>query len=218
MNNNLSISRINRVAVYEKLQDLAEKYLTSFSESYINMFANEAKHIADNTLDDFIHALEKMYISDSLRGIKDDDILMAFTDAQTGYRRQMQKWTKANPIEVKKQTISIDNIPDDIPLLEREAFKRSMSALGIGTLVVVGLRFLTGTNWIWLAELATLAASGKAYASGKEIDDMKKKQMQENWIKVRKQKITGSIRHDLDAWFDAAEKENTRILESFNIG
>ena len=217
MEYNINIGKINRIAVYDKLQDLSEKYLTGLQEAYINMFANEAKRIADNALDDFIHVQEKIYTSDSLRGIKDSAKLLAFTDAQTGYRRQMQEWVRSNPIEVTKQTVSIDNMPKDIPLIEQEAFKRSMTTLGIGTLVVVGLRFVTGTNWIWLAELAAFAASGKAYVSGKDIDDRKRKQLQEKWIRSRKQSVIGSIKHDLDSWFDSAEKENSCILKSFNI-
>ena len=83
-----------------------------------------------------------------------------------------------------------------------------MTTLGIGTLVVVGLRFVTGTNWIWLAELAAFAASGKAYVSGKEIDDRKRKQSQEKWIRSRKQSVIGSIKHELDSWFDNKKYES----------
>ena len=213
----LNLGKIDRIAVYDKLQDLSEMYLTGIQEAYINMFANEAKRIADNTLDDFIHVQEQVYTSDSLRGIKDNTTLLAFTDVQTGYRRQMQNWVKNNPIEVTKQTVSIDNMPEDIPLVERDAFRRSMSTLGIGTLVVVGLRIITGTNWIWLVELAIFAASRKAYVSGKAVDEKKRKQLQEKWLKSRQQSVIGSIKHDLDSWFDSAEKENIRILKSFNI-
>lgn len=217
MEHNTNIDKINRIAVYDKLQNLSEKYLTGLQEAYLNIFANEAKRIADNTLDDFIHVQENIYTSDILRGIKDNARLLAFTDVQTGYRRQMQKWVKSNPIEVTKQTISIDNMPGNIPLVNQEAFKRSMTTLGIGTLGVVGLRFVTGTKWTWLAELAAFAASGKAYVSGKEIDDRKRKQLQEKWVRSRKLSIISSIKHDLDSWFDLAEKENRRILKSFNI-
>lgn len=214
---NFSSEKINRILVFDKLQNLSEQYLTELQEAYIAMFAEEAKHLADITLDDFIHLQEQIYTSDSLRGIQDEEMLLAFTDLQTGYRRQMQNWVKKNPIEVKKQTISIDDLPEDIPMVERESFKRSMSTLGIGTLVVVGLRIMTGTKWIWLAELATIAASGKAYASGKVVDDERKKQQRENWVQSGKRSVVGSIKHDLDLWFDAAEKESVRILLSFNI-
>jgi hypothetical protein len=181
------------------------------------MFAKEAKRIADNTMDDFIHTHEQIFISDPLRRIKEDAVLMAFTDAQTGYRRQMNEWIKANPIKIKKQTISADNMPDDIPLIERESFKRTMSTLGVGTIVVIGLHIVTGAKWIWLAELATFAASGKAYFSGKKIDEIKRAEMQQKWVESCKKQIVISIKRDLGIWFDNAEKENTRILESFNI-
>lgn len=217
MKNYLNIGKIDREKVFNELQDLAEKYLTRFQEAYINMFANEAKRIADNALDDFIFSQEEFYTSDTVRRIKDDALLLDFTDVQTGYRRQMQKWIQSNPIEVEIQTISMDDIPNDIPFMEREAIKRTMATFGIGTLVVSGLRFITGTNWIWLAELVTLVASGKSYLSGKELDDQKRKQMQETWFESDKLRIIGDIRHNLELWFDSAEKENARILRTFNL-
>ena len=217
MKNNLNMGKINRIAVYDQMQDLSEKYLTNFQETYINIFANEVKRIADNALDDFIHMQEDLYTADTLRGIKDKTALLAFTDIKTGYRRQMQEWVKNNPIEVEKQTVSIDDMPNNIPFLKQEAFKRSMTTFGIGTLVVVGLRFVTGTKWVWLGELATIAASSKAYVSGKKIDDSKQKQIQEQWNKSRRQSIIGGFKQNLDVWFDSAEKENNRILKSFNI-
>lgn len=217
MEYNSNMGKINRAAVYDKLQDLAEKYLTGFQEAYLNMFVSEAKRLADNALDDFIHAQEMVYTSDPLCGIKDRAKLLAFTDAQAGYRRQMQEWIKDNPIEVAKQTVSSDDLPEDIPLGEREAFKHSMSTFGLGTLAVAGLRIATGLKWIWIAEIGTFAASSKAYKSGKEVDDRKRKQFQETWVKSERQNVIASIKHDLNSWFDSAEKESNRILISFNV-
>ena len=217
MGNDIHIGKINRVAVFDELQNLSEQYLTEVHEEYIDMFVNEAKRIADNALDDFIFSQEEVYTADSLRRIKDQTVLMAFTDVQTGYRSQMRRWVESNPIEVKKQTISMDYMPEDIPMPEREAFKRAMIAFGIGTLVVIGLRIIIGSKWIWLAELATLAVSGTMYFSGKGKDDPNCKSAQEVWMKSQKLRIISNIKQDLDAWFDVAEQENDRILKTFNI-
>jgi len=142
---------------------------------------------------------------------------LQFTDVQDGYRRQMQNWVENHPIEVNKQTISIDDLPEDIPLLERESFKRSMSALGIGTVVVVGLRFLTGTKWIYLGELAVMALSRQQYQVGKEIDVNRQKQMQKDWFDAKKRGVINQIKQELDVWLDAAEEENNRVLKTFNL-
>jgi len=213
----VNIGKIDRTDIYDKLNKLSDSYLTDISEANISLFANESKKMLDNVFDDFIAAQEQLYTGDSISAISDKKAKLQFTDVQDGYRRQMQNWVENHPIEVNKQTISIDDLPEDIPLLERESFKRSMSALGIGTVVVVGLRFLTGTKWIYLGELAVMALSRQQYQVGKEIDVNRQKQMQKDWFDAKKRGVINQIKQELDVWLDAAEEENNRVLKTFNL-
>ena len=215
----LNIGMINRVLIHDKLHELSRLYLTEIDEANIILFANKAKEMVDNTFDDFIISQEQMYLGDSYHAIKDRAILLAFTDVQTGYRGQMQNWIEKNPIEVKEQIISINRLPTDLPIKEREALKRSMSALGIGTIGVVCLRFLTGVSWSWISliELAVMALSAQQYRIGKNIDDRRYEQFQKTWIEREKINIVNRIDMELGKWLDAAERENTRILKTFGL-
>ena len=129
----------------------------------------------------------------------------------------MQDWVNEHPIEVKKQEISIDDLPAEIPFMERESLKRSMSTLGIGTMVVVGLKFLTGTNWLYLGELAILALSAQQYKVGAEADEKQMKLNMAKWIEAKKKSIINLVIRDLDRWLDEAEQENLRVMKSFNM-
>ena len=216
----LNIGRmINRVLVHDKLHELSKQYLTEIDEANITLFANKAKQLVDNTFDEFIISQEQMYLEDSFHAIKDKTILLAFTDVQTGYRRQMQNWIESHPVEVKKQTISIDNLPTSLPLKDRESLKRSMSTLGVGTIGVVCLKFLTGISWSWigLVELAVMALSVQQYRVGKRMDDRRYEQFQKDWIESEKINIVNRIDMELGKWLDAAEHENTRILKTFGL-
>lgn len=215
----LNTGMINRVLVHDKLHELSKQYLIEIGEANIALFANKAKTLVDNTFDDFIISQEQMYLGDSYRAIKDRTILLAFTDVQTGYRRQMQNWIESNPVEVKKQTISINNLPTGLPLKDRESLKRSMSTLGVGTIGVVCLKFLTGISWSWigLVELAVMALSVQQYNVGKRMDDKRYEQFQKEWIESEKINIVNRIDMKLGKWLDAAEQENTRILKTFGL-
>lgn len=215
----LNTGMINRVLVHDKLHELSKQYLIEIGEANIALFANKAKTLVDNTFDDFIISQEQMYLGESYRAIKDRTILLAFTDVQTGYRRQMQNWIESNPVEVKKQTISINKLPTGLPLKDRESLKRSMSTLGVGTIGVVCLKFLTGISWSWigLVELAVMALSVQQYNVGKRMDDKRYEQFQKEWIESEKINIVNRIDMELGKWLDAAEQENTRILKTFGL-
>ena len=209
--------RIDRVSLKERVRELSKQYLREINDTYITLFANEAKKIVDNTFDDFVIAQETEYTSDSVHAITDKKALLEFTDAQNGYRRQMQDWVNEHPIEVKKQEISIDDLPTDIPFMERESLKRSMSTLGIGTMAVVGLKFLTGTNWLYLGELAILALSAQQYKVGVVADEKQLKLNRKKWAEVKTNNIIDLVIRDLDQWLDEAEQGNLRVIKSFNL-
>lgn len=209
--------KIDRVALKERVHKLSDQYLREINDTCITLFANEAKKIVDNAFDDFVIAQENEYTCDSVHAITDKKTLLEFTDAQNGYRRQMQDWVNEHPIEVKKQEISIDDLPIGIPLMERESLKRSMSTLGIGTVAVVGLKFLADTNWAYLGELAILALSAQQYKVGAEADEKQIKLNREKWIKVKKNSIINLVVRDLDQWLDEAEHENHRVIKSFKF-
>ena len=209
--------RIDRVSLKERVRELSKQYLREINDTYITLFANEAKKIVDNTFDDFVIAQETEYTSDSVHAITDKTVLLEFTDAQNGYRRRMQDWVNEHPIEVKKQEISIDDLPTDIPFMERESLKRSMSTLGIGTMAVVGLKLLTETNWLYLGELAILALSAQQYKVGVVADEKQLKLDREKWAEVKTNNIIDLVIRDLDQWLDEAEQENLRVIKSFNL-
>lgn len=213
----INSERIDRVSLKERVIELSNQFLREINNTYITLFANEAKKIVDNTFDDFVIAQEAKYTSETVHAITDKKALLEFTDAQNGYRRQMQDWVNEHPIEVKKQEISIDDLPAEIPFMERESLKRSMSTLGIGTMVVVGLKFLTGTNWLYLGELAILALSAQQYKVGAEADEKQMKLNMAKWIKAKKKSIINLVIRDLDRWLDEAEQENLRVMKSFNM-
>lgn len=207
----------DRVDLNDKLEGLADKYLTQLSDESISIFVREAKRIVDNAFDDFIIKQEDIYTNDSIRGIQDKQQLLAFSDIQKGYRSQMQDWIEKNPIEVKAEKIAIDDLVERIPLRERESFKRSASVLGIGSIVVLGLRIITSSTWIYLAELAVLALASGAYAKGKAADDKKLSQLRHQRMKQIKTNVIENIRQELNQWIDLAESEHKRILKTFNI-
>lgn len=213
----INSERIDRVPLKERVIELSNQFLREINNTYITLFANEAKKIVDNTFDDFVIAQEAKYTSETVHAITDKKALLEFTDAQNGYRRQMQDWVNEHPIEVKKQEISIDDLPAEIPFMERESLKRSMSTLGIGTMVVVGLKFLTGTNWLYLGELAILALSAQQYKVGAEADEKQMKLNMAKWIEAKKKSIINLVIRDLDRWLDEAEQENLRVMKSFNM-
>lgn len=213
----INSERIDRVSLKERVIELSNQFLREINNTYITLFANEAKKIVDNTFDDFVIAQEAKYTSETVHAITDKKALLEFTDAQNGYRRQMQDWVNEHPIEVKKQEISIDDLPAEIPFMERESLKRSMSTLGIGTMVVVGLKFLTGTNWLYLGELAILALSAQQYKVGAEADEKQMKLNMAKWIEAKKKSIINLVIRDLDRWLDEAEQENLRVMKSFNM-
>lgn len=214
---NLNICRINRASVHEQLQNLSDQYLSSVKDEYLNMFVCEAKRIAENAIDDFIHEQEEIYLADEIHRIKDNAKLLSFTDAQKGYRRKMQDWSDTNPIEVTEQILSKDDMPEEIPIAERKAIRGAMSRFGIGTLLAAGLRIVTDSGWAWLLELPTAILSGKAYADGMKKDELKLQQMQEQWAEYMRQNIVRDVEKELGSWFDSAERENISILKSFDI-
>ena len=82
-------SRFDRVAVYDQMQKLAERYLSKLDQNAIAIFAKEVKRIVDNSFDSFVISQESYYTGESLFAIKDKKHLLAFTDIKTGYRSQM---------------------------------------------------------------------------------------------------------------------------------
>ena len=50
--------RIDRVSLKERVRELSKQYLRDINDTYITLFANEAKKIVDNTFDDFVIAQE----------------------------------------------------------------------------------------------------------------------------------------------------------------
>ena len=63
--------RIDRVSLKERVRELSKQYLREINDTYITLFANEAKKIVDNTFDDFVIAQETEYTSDSVHAITD---------------------------------------------------------------------------------------------------------------------------------------------------
>lgn len=208
---------VNRVAIYDRLQELANDYLKELDESNILLFANQAKAMLDDEFDEFVIAQERIYTEDPIRAIKDKTAMLDFTDIQSGYRRQMQTWVNNHPVVVNSQRISVDDLPNFLPFQKRKAFRRSVSTLGIGTLLVVGLRALTHTDWIYLGELLVLALTGQQYMEGRKADDKTIRELQKKWYDSYKNRIVESIRRDLDGWLERAEQESARILKLYNL-
>lgn len=217
MNNSPNFSWIDRVRIFDELANLEKQYLTELREANIKLFASEAKKLVDNSFDDFILAQEQTYTKDSLKGITDKKVLLAFTDIKTGYRRRMRDWVEAHPVDVTETKIPVEELEKKIPLHERAAFRHSVAALGIGTVSVVGMRILTGTSWVYLAELIVLAAAGHLYQRGKKIDDRRTEVMRRQQEIILRKKVTKAIREDLVRWIDTAEEENRNVLNSFNV-
>jgi hypothetical protein len=217
MNNSSNFSRINRVRIFDELANLEKQYLTELREANIKLFASEAKKLVDNSFDDFILAQEQTYTKDSLKGITDKNVLLAFTDIKTGYRRRMRDWVEAHPVETAETEVSVEELEEKLPLHERAAFRHSVAALGIGTVSVVGLRILTGSSWVYLAELGVLAAAGHLYQRGKKIDEQRTEVMRHQQEVILRKKVAKAIREDLVRWIDTAEEENRNVLKSFNI-
>ena len=217
MNMETNIGMLDRIQLFDELKNLKSQYLTTLDETNIQLFVSEAKRIVDNAFDDFILAQEQIYTKDSLRAITDKAQLLSFTDIRTGYRRQMRDWVEAHPIEVQKQDVPVEELESQIPLQDRAAFRRSVSALGIGTVGVIGLRILTGSNWAYWGELAVLAAAGHQYHVGKQKDDQRLAELRQQQIAHYRYKVVNAIQSDLEAWLDAAEQENINVLKTFNI-
>jgi hypothetical protein len=210
----MNIGAMNRVAIYEQLQKLSKQYLSDIDETSIALFVSEAKKVVDRSFDNYVLSQEEFYTKDPVRSIKDKANLLAFTDIRSGYRRQMQDWVEANPIEVKTLKISLDDMPAGISVKDREALRRSLSTFGVGTILVVGLKMLTGMNWLYWAELAVLGLASQQYKVGRDADTQRMQEIRKEHL-VRK--IAHCIRHDLDGWLDKAEQENKKVLESFNL-
>lgn len=206
---------IERTQVYSQLQELSNSYLTELGEVYLELFVRKAKDVADEVVDDFVSQVVKKYTNESLSSIRDTDMLLAFTDLQSGFRAQMQSWLSENPVEVTYQKVSVDDALLQIPPMERESIRRSLSTLGVGTLGVVGLRFATGSNWLWLLELAVLAATKKSYEKGKNRDEIKLQQRKSEWLECEKSNIVSSVYQNLCNWFDNVEKKCEEIIGTY---
>lgn len=210
-------THFDRMSLSVQLEQLAETHLATVNVDTIAIFAKEAKRLVDNAFDNFIIEQENIFTGDGLRAIKDKTMLLAFTDMQNGYRSQMQDWVEKHPVELKQNSYSINDLTQRLPLSEREAIRRSASVLGIGSLAVLGLRFITGTSWTYLAELAVLALAGVAYSKGNDIDTKRLLQKHKVRLKATRINVVNSINSDLGQWLDLAEAENQRILQTFNI-
>lgn len=198
--------------IYDRFEKLAEQYLCEVDEANVTLFVNEAKRAVDEAFDDFVTMQEQTKIAE-LGGKR--EALLAFTDIQTGYRSLMQKWQECNPIEVQKETMNVEQLPESIPFNEREAIKRSVASLGLGSIAVLGLRFLTGSSWLYLGELAVLGLSGQQYIAGQKEDGKmlaKKREMAKKKIKIG---LMTAIKNDLEAWLQCAIAESERILQTF---
>lgn len=203
--------KIDRTAIFEKIKASAQKHLSDIDESRVELFAIDVKNTVEIAFEKFVISQEQCYMEDPLLAIKDTNQLLRFSDVKNGYRRLMQDWVDEHPIEAKRNDVDINSLPMDIPFTERESIRRSMTTFGLGSVAVVGLRFLTGTCWLYLGEIAVLALSHQQYRKGMEVDKVRLAELKE----ANRLHIENVIKQGLNNWLDEAEKYNKEVLDSF---
>ena len=203
--------KIDRISIFEQIQMSAQKHLSDVDDSHVELFAIDVKNIVEIAFEQFVISQEKCYIEDPLLAIKDTSQLLKFSDVKTGYRRQMQDWVDEHPIEAKRDDVDINSLPMDIPFTERESIRRSMTTFGLGSIAVVGLKFLTGNCWLYLGEIAVLALSHQQYKKGVEVDKIKLAELME----ANRLHVENVIKKGLNNWLNEAEKYNKEVLETF---
>ena len=153
-------------AIKEQIQVIAKKYLVGASQvttEQINRFVEQVFSFVKTELDDYL-----ISVSQNTRSRLTEEKYNAFIDHSTGYRKQMEQWIDAHPLEVRKYPIRDEEVRT---IWAQQRVQRPAKVLAVGAGSIFILSIFSAPVWLSLAvALATIGLGIKAYQDGAKED------------------------------------------------
>lgn len=169
-----------------------------------------SKMIAFCVLEDFFYSIDDYYTKGDNR-ISDEVVLRRFADFYDGYRAKMKAWMNSNEIIIRGKHLPIDE-SFEIPI--SMSSNNHIVILVIGTLIAIGLSFITK---LWLSipfELLVIGFSAFLYRRNKkrEKEYCKRLAEYERCALLAKSRWLNSLIEDIKSWLKSAEAYSNSLL------
>ena len=195
-------------AIKEQIQVIAKKHLMGVgaeqvTTKQINRFAEQVFSFVKTELDDYL-----ISVSQDTRSRLTEEKYNAFIDHSMGYRKQMEQWIDAHPLEVRKYPIRDEEVRT---VWAQQRVQRPAKVLAVGAGSIFILRIFSAPVWLSLAvALATIGIGIKAYQDGAKEDIDFLVRRQQNMI----DRLVTQTQNDVLEWLMKAKEASSSIVAS----
>lgn len=226
---------MDKTKLRSAVSERSKLILKEFNEDNLNYFLQESSRCAIEIFDQYVFNIFNTYTEGTQR-IKDQELLLKFTDYKEGYQQSMMQWKIDNPIVANQQDITLPSEPTS------SAKIKPGYVLLAGTAVATCL-FVVSRVW----ELCPLFKPG--YAAGqiqkpvcgnaalgvaalaiealtilftyRQNNLMKKseKEKQQYFSKIEsiKSELINRLTSDLESWLERGEDASNKFLNDLNL-
>ena len=192
--------------IKEQIQVIAKKYLVGANQvttEQINRFVEQVFSFVKTELDDYL-----ISVSQNTRSRLTEEKYNAFIDHSTGYRKQMEQWIDAHPLEVRKYPIRDEEVRT---VWAQQRVQRPAKVLAVGAGSIFILSIFSAPVWLSLAvALATIGIGIKAYRKGAKEDIAFLVRRQQNMI----DRLVTQTQNDVLEWLMNAKEASSSIVAS----
>ena len=185
-------------SIKEQIQVIAKKHLMGAEQvttKQINRFVDQVFSFVKTELDDYLISVSQEKHN-------------AFIDHSTGYRKQMEQWIDAHPLEMKKYPIRDEEVRT---AWAQQRVQRPAKVLAVGAGSIFILSIFSAP--VWLSSTVALATMGlgiKAYQDGAKEDIDFLVRRQQNKI----DRLVTQTQNDVLEWLMKAKEASSSIVAS----
>lgn len=193
-------------AIKEQIQVIAKKYLVGANQvttEQINRFVEQVFSFVKTEFDDYL-----ISVSQDTRSRLIEEKYDAFIDHSTGYRKQMEQWIDAHPLEMRKYPIRDKEVHT---VWAQQRVRRPAKVLAVGAGSIFILSIFSAPVWLSSAvALATIGLGIKAYQDGAKEDIDFLVRRQQNMI----DRLVTQTQNDVLEWLMKAKEASKSIVAS----